>query len=72
MNMMEVNRSEWNSPVFLIDVQCLTIIGILLVALFLFEMLHSRNKKDLCTQCGKKIENSRWKICPVCGTVVKR
>lgn len=70
MNMMDINRSVWNSPVFFIDVQCLIIVGALLIALLLLEGIRSRSDKNVCSQCGKRIENSRWKVCPVCGTIV--
>ena len=67
---MGMNRSPWNSPVFFVDIQCLIIVGMLMIALLLFEIIRSRSDKNECRQCGKKIENSRWKVCPVCGTVI--
>lgn len=67
---MPISRPTWNSPVFLIDLQCIILIGALLIVLLMFEVIRSRKDNSACKQCGKKIENSRWKVCPVCGTIV--
>ena len=67
---MGMRWQMYNSSNYYIDFRFILLIVILISGLLLFEFLKPQKKDNVCSNCGNKIENDKWKVCPVCGTPV--
>lgn len=57
----------YGQPGRMIDLNYIWILLILIFGLLVFDFVQPSNKMNRCGKCGKKIENERWRICPICG-----
>lgn len=57
---------------YYVDNRYIAIILIFIAGLVLFGFIWPKASARRCDICGNVIENDRWKICPNCGTTVKK
>lgn len=68
---MGMHWRMYTSTSYFIDARFILLIAVVIAGLLLFELLKPHTKSNKCSQCGKEIENDRWKVCPVCGNSLK-
>lgn len=56
----------------MIDLKYVWILLISMAGLLIFDYSQPSGKTARCSKCGKYIEDQRWRICPVCGTRLRR
>lgn len=57
---------------YYIDIRYILIFIIIIAGFVLYELVKPKELVNKCSQCGNRIENERWKICPICGKQVNR
>ena len=67
---MGMHWRMYSNTNYLIDFRYILLIAVVIAGLLLFEFLKPQTKAYKCDNCGKEIESDRWKICPICGTVI--
>ena len=45
----------------------LAMIFLILVIILIIKLIFSKEEINKCSKCGYKIEDTRWRRCPVCG-----
>lgn len=65
---MGMYRHMYNS--YFVDLRWVVLIGIILLALLLLQLVQPHEQSGRCKRCGKVIESNLWKVCPTCGAVL--
>lgn len=69
---MGMHWGMYSYPNYFIDNRITAIIAIFIAGILLFGLIRPKNGQKKCVKCGSLIESERWKVCPDCGTPIKR
>ena len=61
---------QYSSMNSLIDFNIILLIALGIAAIFLYDILSPVKQMRRCRRCGHSIDDTRWKICPLCGSSI--
>lgn len=68
---MGMHWQMYSTSNYYIDIRYILLLIIIIAGVILFDIIKPQNLGSKCSKCGTKIEDDRWRKCPLCGTAVK-